>query len=281
MARRAHLSEENTQRALGEDFLDRILPEEEAVEVVEIPIDQIDPNPFQPRRFFDEAGLRELATSIQAQGFFGHLVARRAGQRYQLAYGERRLKAAKMAGLEKVPLALRELTDGQMLEIAIAENVQRKDLNPIEEAMAYHRLVEMGYSYRQIAQKVGKSAGHISDLLKLLRYPEIAKHVQEGTLGIVEGRELASIEDDERRKTMLEHVLKGAWDRDRIKQQARKARGAELPNPIPLLRTARKKLEAIQLELYHFSEEEIKLIRQEVELLYEHIQRIIESLDPA
>ncbi|MDY7039235.1 MAG: ParB/RepB/Spo0J family partition protein [Chloroflexota bacterium] len=250
MAKRARVTAENAQQALSIDLLDRILEGEGLAEVVEVGISQIDPNPFQPRQDFGAESLEELAASIQAQGFYGHLVARRVGDRYQLAYGERRLRAAQLAGLSELPLSIHDLSDGQMLEVAITENVQRKDLNPIEEAEAYNRLVQLGYSYRQISQKVGKSAGHISDLLKLLRKPDVAEQVRQGEVGIVEGREIAKVEDVSVRQELLEKVRQGELDREGIKQAVSQAQPlTRVYNPMPSLRAARRKIESLQLEL--------------------------------
>jgi ParB family chromosome partitioning protein len=250
MAKRARVTAENAQSALSIDLLDRILEGEGLAEVVEVPISQIDPNPFQPRQDFGTESLEELAASIRVQGFYGHLVARRVGDRYQLAYGERRLRAAQMAGLDELPLSIRDLSDGQMLEVAITENVQRKDLNPVEEAEAYNRLVQLGYSYRQISQKVGKSAGHISDLLKLLRKPDVAEQVRQGEVGIVEGREIAKIEEASVRQELLEKISRGELNREGIKQAVSQAQPTvRAYNPVPSLRTAQRKIESLQLNL--------------------------------
>ncbi|MCR4406753.1 MAG: ParB/RepB/Spo0J family partition protein [Anaerolineae bacterium] len=250
MVKRARVTSEDAQRALGVDLLDRILEGEGLAEVIEVPISQIDPNPFQPRQDFGTESLEELAASIRAQGFYGHLVARRAGERYQLAYGERRLRAAQMAGLSELPLSVRDLSDGQMLEVAITENVQRKDLNPIEEAEAYNRLVQLGYSYRQISDKVGKSAGHISDLLKLLQKPDVAEQVRQGEVGIVEGREIAKIEDADIRQELLEKVSRGELDREGIKIAVSQVQpAARTFNPLPILKAAQRKIESLQLDL--------------------------------
>ncbi len=250
MAKRARVTSEDTQRALSVDLLDRILEGEGLAEVAEVPTSQIDPNPFQPRQDFGTESLEELAASIRAQGFYGHLVARRIGDRYQLAYGERRLRAAQMAGLSELPLSIRDLSDGQMLEVAITENVQRKDLNPIEEAEAYNRLVRLGYSYRQISQKVGKSAGHISDLLKLLQKPDVAEQVRQGEVGIVEGREIAKIEDAGVRQELLDKVSRGELDREGIKLAVSQTQpAARTYSPMPVLKAIQRKIESLQLDL--------------------------------
>lgn len=238
MARkRASVSPEDAQRALGTDILDRILEAEGLTEipVIEVALDQIDPNPYQTRRDFDEGGLEELATSIRVHGFYGHLVARQVDDRYQLAYGERRLRAAQRAGMTRLPLVVRDLGDEQMMELAITENVLRTDLNPVEEAEAYRHLVNLGYSYRQISARVGKSAGHISDLLKLLKHEDVADTVRQERVGIREAREIAKVESAVVRQELLDRTARGELDREAVKHAVRIAaeQAAAPPPPAP------------------------------------------------
>lgn len=226
MARkRAPVNLETTQRALGTNLLDRVLEAEglSEVPIIEVAIDRIDPNPYQTRRGFDEAGLQELATSMMEHGFYGHLVARQRRERYQLAYGERRLRAAQRAGLSQLPLAVQDLDDEQMMELAITENVLREDLNPIEEAEAYRHLANLGRSIRQISQRVGKSPGHISMLLSLLKRDDVAQSVRQGRVGIREGHEIAKVEDSAQRQDLLNRTARGELDRAAVKQAVRLA----------------------------------------------------------
>lgn len=176
---------------IGDDMMSRIaksyMTETDQNVIQHIDIDQIYPNPFQPRQHIDNTNqnMIELTNTIKEHGFFGNLLVRKINQTYQLAFGERRWRAAKMAGLKTLPVQIRDLTDQQMLEIAIMENVQREDLNPIDEAQAYQRMqTEFNYTIRQIAQKVGKSHGHIGDRILLLKYDDIANNVRTGNLTI-------------------------------------------------------------------------------------------------
>jgi ParB family transcriptional regulator, chromosome partitioning protein len=236
MARkRATVSPESAQRVLGTDILDRILDAEGLAEVpvTEVSIQEIAPNPYQTRREFDEAGLQELATSMRAHGFYGHLVARQVGDRYELAYGERRLRAAQQAGLTRLPLAVRDLTDEQMLELAVTENVLRKDLNPIEEAEAYQLFSNLGYSLRQISARVGKSPGHISLLLTLLKNEDVAETVRQERIGIREAHEIAKVEDATQRRNLLDRTARGELDREAVKQAVRLTRQQLNTAPVP------------------------------------------------
>ncbi|WP_298725028.1 ParB/RepB/Spo0J family partition protein [uncultured Ferrovibrio sp.] len=147
--------------------------------VREIPIEQLKPNPYQPRKIFNTSALEELARSVKEKGLLQPLLVRRArdGQGYEIVAGERRWRAAQLAQLHAVPVVIKEITDRDALEIGLIENVQREDLNPLEEAGAFQRLHdEFGYSQDQIAQVIGKSRSHVTNTLRLLQLP---KSVQE------------------------------------------------------------------------------------------------------
>ncbi|MCS6987676.1 MAG: ParB/RepB/Spo0J family partition protein [Sphingomonadaceae bacterium] len=165
-----------------------------------IPIDLIEPNPAQPRRRFDEAALAELAASIRAQGILQPLLLRPLAQgRYQIVAGERRWRAAQRAGLAEVPAVVRDLDDGQVLQVALIENLQRADLDPIEEAEAYRRLAdEFGHTQERIAELTGKSRPHVANMLRLLALPKgVRALLAEGALSVGHGKLLASAPDPE------------------------------------------------------------------------------------
>jgi ParB family chromosome partitioning protein len=145
-------------------------PTEEVVQ--EVAVERLTPNPFQPRKEFREEVLVDLAESVREHGILQPLVARRRGERVELIAGERRLEAAKRAGLQRVPVILREATDQEMLELALVENIQREDINPVEEAEAYHRLTsEFGLTQEQVADRVGKGRPTVANSLRLLSLP--------------------------------------------------------------------------------------------------------------
>src|SRR5579884_3180373 len=147
--------------------------QEERSGATNIPISAIDPNPLQPRTVFDAGRLQELATSIASNGMIQPLIVRRKGQRFELIAGERRLRAARIAGLEDVPAIVQDYADHQILQIALIENIQREDLNPIETAQALERLArEMNLSHEEIGQRTGKDRTTITNLLRLLRLPQ-------------------------------------------------------------------------------------------------------------
>jgi ParB family chromosome partitioning protein len=150
----------------------------------ECDMDKIVPNPFQPRRQFPEAELAELADSIKTQGILQPLLVRQSGNKYELIAGERRLRAARLAGLFKVPVMVKQIKDTELLELSIIENIQRQDLNPIEEAEAYQRLLtEFKLTQDQVAKRVGKSRPAIANFLRLNQLPpEIKSCLKDGTL---------------------------------------------------------------------------------------------------
>jgi ParB family chromosome partitioning protein len=164
-----------TRKALGRG-LSALLREVEApgpAGLESIPVELIDPNPFQPRRAFPDSGLKELADSIRASGLVQPVLARRAGERFQLIVGERRWRAAKLVGLEAIPAVVRDLGDREALELALTENLLREDLNPIETAYGLQALQEKhGLTHEEIAGRLGVNRSTVTNTLRLLRLPE-------------------------------------------------------------------------------------------------------------
>lgn len=164
----------------------------------EVEVNTISPSPFQPRRTFDEAKLQELAASIANQGIIQPLVVRPKGERFELIAGERRWRAAIKAGLHRVPVVLREATDLEALQLALVENLQREDLNPIEEANGYRRLQEeFRWSQDEMAEKVGKSRPAVTNALRLLSLPgEVQQEVAAGNLPAGQARALLGLQSE-------------------------------------------------------------------------------------
>lgn len=165
-----------------------------------LPIERVQPNPDQPRRDFDEDALRELADSISEKGIIQPLIVRAApGSKddYQIVAGERRWRAAQMARLHEVPVVIREFTDGEVLEIAIVENIQRADLNAVEEALGYRALQEkFGHTQEQLSSALGKSRSHIANLMRLLNLPdEVLTWLREDKLSAGHARALITAND--------------------------------------------------------------------------------------
>jgi ParB family chromosome partitioning protein len=178
---------------------------------VEADIDRLTPNDFQPRGSLDEARLQELAQSIKANGVIQPIIVRKVGDRFQIIAGERRWRAAKLAGLLRVPIVVRDVVPGEksQLELALVENIQREDLNPIDEALAYKRLADQfELTQEQIAAAVGKDRATIANHLRLLRLPdEVRTEVASGRLSMGHARALLSLAGEAEQRQLARDVL--------------------------------------------------------------------------
>ena len=187
-------------------------PEPTRASAVEADIDRLEPNDFQPRGHVDESRLQELAQSIRANGIIQPIVVRTVGDRFQIIAGERRWRAAKLAGLMRVPVVVRDVPAGQeqsLLEMALIENLQREDLNPIEEALAYRRLAdEFHLRQEDIATAVGKDRASVANVLRLLKLPdEVRTEVSSGRLSMGHARALLSLADEADQRRTARDVI--------------------------------------------------------------------------
>ncbi len=188
-------------------------PETETSGTVELSVDAISPNPNQPRKDFDNENLSQLAASFRESGILQPVVVRRTGQGYQLIVGERRWRAAKLAGLTKLPAIIRDATDAQSLELALVENLLREDLNPMEEAEAYRRLLaEFGWTQEELAQRMGRDRSSIANCLRLLKLPEqIQADLRTGRLTMGHARALLSLTSPAEQLRLREEILAHSW----------------------------------------------------------------------
>lgn len=182
----------------------------EADKVNQISVGDIRTNPYQPRKIFDQAALEELAESIKEHGILQPIVVRKSGEKYELVVGERRFRAAKLIKLKEVPAIIKELTDQQMMELAILENLQREDLTPIEEAEAYQKLMEaLNLTQEQLAFRLGKSRPHIANHVRLLALPEnVRKLISDKELSMGHGRTLLGLRSKKLIPETAEKVVK-------------------------------------------------------------------------
>jgi ParB family chromosome partitioning protein len=176
----------------------------------EIEINKIVPNPHQPRFHFDEIRLQELSSSIKEHGIIQPIVVSRNGEQYEIIAGERRFQAAKLAGLLKVPVVVRDVTEQQKLELAIIENIQRHDLNPIEEARSYQKLMDdFDMGQEEVAQKLGKSRSTVANKLRILNLSvEIQKALMEGKITEGHAKAILAIENPEKQKALFDLIIK-------------------------------------------------------------------------
>jgi len=224
----------NSKRGLGRG-LGALLSSEptESEALVEVPIDQIEVNPNQPRKVFDFTALDELSASIKSSGVIQPIIVRRFGGTYQLIAGERRWRAARQAGLDRIPAIVREATDAQSIELALVENLLREDLNPIEAAQAYQKLLaEFGWTQEELAQRIGKDRTSIANCLRLLRLPEeIQTDLRSGRLTMGHARALLALSSVAEQLRLRDEILAHDWsvrtteDSIRAKESLAEARG--------------------------------------------------------
>ena len=196
--------------------------------IAEIEINQIETNPFQPRTEFDETALRELAQSIKEQGVIQPVTVRKLGyNKDQLISGERRLRASKMAGLNKIPAFIRVANDEQMLELALIENIHRENLNAIEVAISYQRLIdECSLTQEEVSEKVGKSRSAVANFLRLLKLPpEVQLAIRDGHISMGHARALININDKEEQLKLLQQIIMEEMTVRQTEEMADKAKG--------------------------------------------------------
>ncbi|MEG2170355.1 MAG: ParB/RepB/Spo0J family partition protein [Erysipelotrichaceae bacterium] len=177
---------------------------------LELSVDEIKPNPYQPRKDFDDDRINELSDSIKLHGVFTPILVKRSVIGYELITGERRLRASKLAGKETIPAIIMDFDDQQMMEIALLENIQREDLNAIEEANAYEKLIKkLDYTQEELATRIGKSREHVANMLRLLKLPEsIQKYVIHKDLSMGHVRALLSLSSDEEMIEIAKKAIK-------------------------------------------------------------------------
>jgi len=199
--------------------------------IQEVPVDQLSRSPFQPRVQAGEEGMAELVESVKTHGILQPLVARRVAGELQLIAGERRLEAARKAGLERVPVVVREATDREMLELALVENLQREDINPMEAAEAYRRLMtEFGLTQEQVAERVGKSRPGVANALRLLNLAEaIQGSLRRGEIGEGHGKVLAGIKEERLALRLWRRVVRRGLSVRETEEAAAKLIGRGVP----------------------------------------------------
>jgi ParB family chromosome partitioning protein len=196
--------------------------------LAEIDVKRIDPNPFQPRQHMEQAKIQELARSLAQEGVMQPLVVRPVGSRFQLIAGERRWRAARLAGLKHVPAVIRDVEEDRLLELALIENIQREGLNPMEEAAAYKRLVsELGFSQEKVAERVGKDRSTVANLLRLLRLPDrIRRAIARNEISPGHARPLLAIEDTQTQNEIAQEIVQKGLS---VREVERRVKGLSRP----------------------------------------------------
>lgn len=214
----------------GLDFLlSETVRDQAGEDLLQVPVHQIQPNRFQPRQEFPEEELKELSESIKTHGVLQPLVARRSQSGFELIAGERRLRASQLAGLPCVPVLLRDVTDQQLLALALVENLQRSDLNPIDKAKACRQLLDLsGGTQDEAARELGMSRPNLANLLRLLDLPKpVQASVSRGTLSMGHARALLGLEAPERIAFLAHECEKGGWSVRQLEERVRLERLAK------------------------------------------------------
>lgn len=219
-------------RGLGA-LLSSSAPGETAGPFLELPVDAIGPNPKQPRKDFANKALEDLAASLKQSGVLQPVVVRRAGSGYQLVVGERRWRAARLAGIERIPAIVREVDDAESLELALAENLLREDLNPMEEAEAYQRLLaEFSWTQEDLAQRIGRDRSSVANSLRLLRLPApIQADLRAGRLTMGHARALLSLEGEAEQLRLRDEILAHSWSVRATEEGVQRKRARIMPRP--------------------------------------------------
>ena len=253
--------------------------------VASVPILQIEPNPLQPRTTFDAGRLQELANSIEQNGILQPLLIRRKGSHYELIAGERRLRAARLAGLAEVPVIIQDYADERVLEIALIENIQREDLNPIETAQALERLVrEMNLSHEEIAARTGKDRTTITNMIRLLRLPsEVQLLVAERRLSMGHARAILGLARSELQMQVAEKAVAQGFSVRQVERLVKKINEPREPGEKPLqdpnIRAAVGDLESVLGTRVRIVEKSEQRGRIEIEYYsQEDLQRVYELI---
>lgn len=196
-------------------------------EVFDVSVGKIKPNPYQPRKTFDQKALEELSESIKENGLFQPILLRETLVGYEIISGERRYRASKLAGLKTIPAIIYDYTDQQMMEVALVENIQREDLSIVEEARSYQSLIDnLGYTQEQLANKVGKSRSHVANIIRLLKLDDdILESVDKGLLSMGHVKMLITIDDKKRQHQIVDQIISQNLNVRQTEELANSAKG--------------------------------------------------------
>lgn len=267
--------------------LDALIDPIQNEEVINLKISDIRPNPYQPRKTFNEDSIKELAESIKQQGVIQPIIVRRVLRGFEIVAGERRYRASQMIGNETIPAVIRELSDSQVMEMALIENLQREDLNAIETALAYEALIDkFNLTQEELSIKVGKSRSHIANFVRLLTLPDkIKDYVSRGTLSMGHARAIAGVKNEKVQLELAELTVEGAWSVRELEDQIAKRNGVK---PQGKKRNVKKKdpfIESVESDLRERFKTSVKIKasknKGKIELEYyskQDLERILELL---
>ncbi len=228
----------------------KIVKETSKDEIVNLPLNELRSNPYQPRKIFDNESLQELADSIKEHGVFQPIIVKKAIKGYEIIAGERRVKASIMAGKKEIPAIIRDFNDTQMMEIALLENLQRENLTPIEEATAYKKLQEtLLLTQEELAKRLGKSRSHLTNMLGLLSLPDsIKEEVNKKTITMAHARVLSKLDDTKQQEDLLEKIIKEGISVRQLEELTQEPR---------IIKTHPQKIKKVQNNEYSYLQNEL------------------------
>ena len=260
-------------------FESNIMENTSSDEVREIPVSEVRPNPYQPRKTFNEDALNELAESIKNYGVFQPIIVKKGIKGYDLIAGERRLRASRIAGIEKIPAIVKEFTDEQMREISLLENIQRENLTAIELAWAYKGIIDnLDITQEDLAKKIGKSRSHITNTLGLLNLPEeVQKKILDGEISMGHARVLSKMDDEEEVTSLADKVIKNNISVHDLEEISKKE---EIKKRMPITRRR------IDTDYFHIENElrdilgtKVKVDNKKVCIYFENVNDLNRILD--
>ncbi len=260
-------------------FESNIMENTSSDEVREIPVNEVRPNPYQPRKTFNEDALNELAESIKNYGVFQPIIVKKSIKGYDLIAGERRLRASRIAGMEKIPAIVKEFTDEQMREISLLENIQRENLTAIELAWAYKGIIDnLDITQEDLAKKIGKSRSHITNTLGLLNLPEeVQKKILDGEISMGHARVLSKMDDEEEVTSLADKVIKNNISVHDLEEISKKE---EIKKRMPI---TRRKIDTdyfhIENELRDILGTKVKVDNKKVCIYFENVNDLNRILD--
>lgn len=265
-----------------EKLEEKIIENANQDELKEINLKDLRVNPYQPRKTFDENSLKELAESIKEHGVIQPIIVKRSIKGYEIVAGERRYRASQLAGKETIPAVIKDFTDTEMMEIAVLENLQRENLNVIEEAEAYLSLMNnLNLTQEEVAKRVGKSRSHITNLLGLLKLPEEVKEmVKENKISMAHARTLSKLEDPEKIKELANKVIKENMN-VRVLEEETKTNNIE-KRVKQHQRQKNQEYITVERELSEFLGTKVKIGKKKLEISYENekdLNRILEIIN--
>lgn len=263
-------------------FESNIMENTSSDEVMEIPVNEVRPNPYQPRKTFNEDALNELALSIKNYGVFQPIIVKKGIKGYDLIAGERRLRASKMAGLEKIPAIVKEFSDDEMREIALLENIQRENLTAIELAWAYKGIIDnLDIRQEDLALRIGKSRSHITNTLGLLNLPEeVQKMILNGELSMGHARVLSKMEDESKITDLAKKIINEGLSVHEIEDISKHE---EIKKRVPITRRDRNSdYTNVENELREILGTKVKVDNKKINIYFENVNdlnRILEIMN--